>query len=184
MFKIEDFNLNIKSAYLYAHQVNDNEDELAFTIKIKTEEKENVFWGNPVCFISECYLKIKPNEIKTWKEIAGKTLEWEDYDEEAEIYIYEFEDVYDGKIEFKNRDNKIIVKVNGIYNDSPLKIETEIIFYGIYCGKNVSKEDCETRIKPFLDVSFFRYVQDKNGGAIMIPKESNLETNLLVLAKY
>jgi hypothetical protein len=191
MFKIKDLNLDIKFAYLYTHLSVD--DELGFFLKIKTEESENVFLGHPVCFNSEMLLKIKPNEINTWQEIAGKTFEWEEYDEEADIYIFEHEDVYNAKIEFNNIGDRMFVKINGFcniyfddeYSDNlPLEIETEINFYGVWCGKDMPKEDCEMKIKPFLDIEHFEYVQSKHGSAIMIPKGSNMETNLLVLGKF
>jgi hypothetical protein len=143
-------------------------------------------------------LKIKPNEIKKWQDIAGKIIEWEYYPEDEDephalFYVFEHEEVYNVKIEFKNMDNKIIVKIKSLCdinwtkkysNNIPLEIETEIDFFGILCGKDTTEKECKNKIKPYLDVDNLKYVKNKYGVSLMIPKDLNMETNLLVLGNY
>jgi len=193
MFKIKDLEFDIEHAYLDAY-VSDLDGEMVFGLQIKTKEKEDVFLGYSAHFETDMLLNIKPNEITKWQDIAGRKVEWEDYLEDEEepdgfLYIFEHEAVYNAKIEIKNIDNRIYVKIDALcdvyfdddYSDNlPLKIETEIDFYGIPCGKNTSENDCINEIKPYLDVSNFRYVKNKYDVSLMIPKDSDMETNLLL----
>lgn len=207
MFKIKDKLFDIKYAYLDAYI---NDDKLVFGLQIKaigndknpTDEEADTsglfFPEDELMFNSEILLKIKPNQIKKWQDIVGQKIEWEDYPEDEDephalFYVYEHEEVYNANIEFKNIDNKIIVNVKAscdIYageefsDNLPLEIETEVDFYGIFCGKDVTEEQCQKEIKTFLNLDTLKFVQNKYGVSIMVPQDTNMETNLLVLGDY
>lgn len=197
MFKIKDENFNIKYAYLDAF-VDEDDKLLKFGLQIKGEGKDNLFDGYEPLFNSEILLKITPDEIKRWQDIAGKIIEWEYYpegedDPHALLYVFEYEEIYNAKIEFKNRDNRMIVEIKSLCdinwteeysNNLPLEIETEIEFFGILCGKDTTEKESKKEIKPYLDVDDLKYVQNKYGVSLMIPKDSDMETNLLVLGNY
>lgn len=206
MFRIKDKLFEIKYAYLDAY-IDDN--QLVFGLQIKATgtdkypqednyNSEGMFFpDDELYFNSEILLKIKPNEIKNWNDIVGKTIEWDNYPENEEephalFYVYEHEQISTAKIEFKNRDNKVYVTINALCNiyagenfssDLPLQIDTEIDFFGILCGK-ISKEECLKEIKPFLDLNNLKYFQNKYGVSIMAPLNTNIKTNLLILGEY
>ncbi len=208
MFKIKEKLFDIQYAYLDAFISDDN--QLVFGLQIKARGKDNYpedeeadtsdlfFPEDELLFNSEILLKINPNQIEKWQDIVGQKIEWEDYPEDEEephalFYVYEHEEVYNANIEFKNIDNKIIVNVKAscdIYageefsDDLPLEIETEVDFYGILCGKDAPEEQCRKQIKPFLNLDKLKFVQNKYGVSIMVPEDTNMETNLLVLGDY
>ena len=207
MFKIKDKLFDIKYAYLDAFRKN---DQLIFGLQIKATgkdkhlEDENAdtsvvfFPEDELWFNSEILLKINPNQIKEWQDIVGQKIEWDDYPEDEDephafFYVYEHEEVYNANIEFKNIDNKIIVSVKAscdIYagedfsDDLPLEIETQVDFYGILCGKDATEEQCRKKIKPILNLDTLKFVQNKYGVSIMVPHDTNMETNLLVLGEH
>jgi hypothetical protein len=197
MFKIKDINFDIKFAYLDSF-IDVDEKLLKFGLQIKTEGNENIFDGYEPHFNSEMLLKIKPNTIKIWQDISGEIIKWQDYPDDenkphALLYVFEHEPVYNAKIEFKNFDNKIIVKIKSLcdinyddeYSDNlPLEIETEVDFFGILCGKDTTEEECKNKIKPYLEIDKLKYIKNKYGVSLMIPNDSNIETNLLVLGNY
>lgn len=208
MFKIKDKLFDIKYAYLDAFINYDN--QLVFGLQIKAtgndkhpEDQEadtsNLFFPeNELWFNSEILLKINPNQIEKWQDIAGQKIEWKDYPEDEDephalFYVYEHTGVYNAKIEFKNIGKKVIVNVKAscdIYageefsDDLPLEIETEVDFYGILCGKDVTEEQCRKKIKPFLNLDTLKFVQNKYGVSMMVPKDTNMEKNLLALGDY
>jgi hypothetical protein len=196
LFKIKNENFNIKYAYLDAF-MNETENVLIFGLQVKAGNKDDMFSGYDLHLNSEILLKIKPNEIKKWQDITGKIIQWDDVPEDEQephalLYVFEHEQVYNAKIEFKNIDNKIFVKLkalcdiyadNDFSNNLPLEIETEVDFFGILCGRT-SEEECKNKINPYLDISDLKYVQNKYGVSLMIPRDSNMETNLLVLGEY
>jgi hypothetical protein len=207
MFKIKGKLFDIKYAYLDAFR---KDNQLIFGLQIKATGKDKhpedeeadtsdlFFQEDELWFNSEILLKINPSQIKKWQDIDGQKIEWEDYpvDEykpHALFYVYEHGEVYNANIEFNNIDNKIIVSVKAscdIYageqfsNNLTLEIETQVDFYGILCSKNASEEQCRTEIKPFLDLDTLKFVQNKYGVSIMVPQDTNMETNLLVLGDY
>jgi hypothetical protein len=197
MFKIKNVIFDIKFAYLDAF-IDEDEKLLKFGLQIKAEGKENIFNGYEPYFNSEILLKIKQNTIKKWQDISRKIIKWKDYPDDenkphALLYVFEHEPVYNAKIEFKNLNNKTIVRIQSLcdinyddeYSDNlPLAIETEVDFFGILCGKDTSEEECKNKIKPYLEIDKLKYTKNKYGVSLMIPKDSNIETNLLVLGDY
>ena len=207
MFKIKDKLFDIKYAYLDAFR---NDNQLIFGLQIKAtgrdkhpEDKDAdtsdfFFQEDELWFNSEILLKINSNQIKKWQDIVGQKIGWEDYPENEDephalFYVYEHEEVYNANIEFKKIDNKIIVNVKAscdIYageefsDNLPLEIETEVDFYGILCGKDATEEQCRKEIKPFINLDTLKFVQNKYGVSIMVPQDTNMETNLLVLGDY
>ena len=207
MFKIKDKLFDIKYAYLDAFR---NDNQLIFGLQIKAtgrdkhpEDKDAdtsdlFFQEDELWFNSEILLKINSNQIKKWQDIVGQKIGWEDYPENEDephalFYVYEHEEVYNANIEFKKIDNKIIVNLKAscdIYageefsDNLPLEIETEVDFYGILCGKDATEEQCRKEIKPFINLDTLKFVQNKYGVSIMVPQDTNMETNLLVLGDY
>jgi hypothetical protein len=199
MFKIKDETFNMKYAYLDAF-VDDDEKKLVFGLQIVAEDNNNIFdeEADELHFNSEILLNIKPKVIKKWQDIAGQVVEWKNYPQNEEkphalLYVFEHEEIFNAKIELKNIENKIIVKIKALcdinfddkFSDSlPLEIETEVDFFGILCGKDTTEDDCKSKIEPFLDVGNLKYVQNKYGVSIMVPKEADMKRNLLVLGDY
>ncbi|BDD12066.1 hypothetical protein FUAX_44980 (plasmid) [Fulvitalea axinellae] len=207
MFKVKDKSFDIKYAYLDAYV---DEDELVIGLQIKAigtdeypkiddAETEGLFFSdNELLFNSEVLMRIKPNEINNWQDIVGKKVQWNDYPEDEEephaiFYVYEHEGIYNANIEFKKLDKKIIVSIKAtcdIYagkefsDNLPLEIETEVDFFGILCGKNITKKECENKIKPFLNLDSLKFIQNKYNVSIMTPINTDMETNLLVLGDY
>lgn len=193
MFKIKNKEFEIKYAYLDAFV----DEQLVFGLQICADDN-NLFDENDLYFNSEILLKIKPKEIKKWQDIAGKTIKWSDYPEDekephALLYVFEHEEVTNAKIEFSNIDGKIFVKIEALcdinYDDDfsdnlLLEIETEVDFYGISCGKDTTEEDCKNEIQPYLDMNNLKYVKNKHGISIMVPKETDMQKNMLVLGNY
>ena len=197
MFQIKDMNFDIEFAYLDAY-IDEDEKIINFGLQIRGVKNNKIFDGNNPHFSSEILLKIKKNKINKWQDIAGKIIEWKDSPEDEEephalFYVFEHEEVYNARIEFKKINNRIMVDIEALcdvgwdkkyYDNLPLKIETEIDFFGIMCGKDTTEEECKKAIKPYLDISNLKYVQNKYGVSIMIPIDSNIEKNLLVLGEY
>lgn len=197
MFKIKDQQFNIKYAYLDAF-VDKEENQLVFGLQIQAEDNNDLFDGYDLDLNSEVLLRINPNELKKWQDIAGKTIEWTDYPEDesephALFYVFEHEGVRNTKVEFKNVEDKMMVKISALIdiyaNDDfsenlPLEIETEIEFFGILCGKDTTEEACRNRIKPYLDLDNLMFVQNKYNVSVMVPKETDMQTNRLVLGEY
>ena len=208
MFKIKDKLFDIKYAYLDAFINYDN--QLVFGLQIKAtgndkhpkdeevDTSDLFFPEDELFFNSEILFKINPNQITKWQDIVGQKIEWEDYPEDEDephalFYVYEHEEVYNANIEFKNIDNKIIVNVKAScdinageeFSDNlPLVIETEVDFYGILCGKDATEEQCQKEIKPFLNLNTLKFIKNKYGVSIMVPQDTNMETNLLVLGDH
>lgn len=208
MFKIKDKLFDIQYAYLDAFVNSDH--QLVFGLQIKAtgtdtisdredDDTSDLFFPNDELFFnSEILLKVNPNEIERWQEIAGRTVEWEDYPEDEQephalFYVYEHNGVYNAKIEFRALEEKMIVKIKAtcdIYagesfsDHLPLEVETEIDFYGILCGKGTTEEQCLKKVAPYLNVDTLKVVKNKYGVSIVVPQDTNMETNLLILADY
>ena len=206
MFKIKDKSFDIKHAYLDA-SISGN--ELIFGLQIKAtgtdkhteediEEEDMFFSEDEVSFNAEVLLKIKPHEINNWQEIVGKKIQWGDYPEDEDephalLYLYEHEEVYNADIEFKKIDEKIILSIKAtcnLYssenfsNNLPLEIETEVQFFGILFGADASEENCRKKTAPFLYLDNLKYVTNKYNVALLIPVDSDMEKNILVLGDY
>ncbi|BAP33392.1 uncharacterized protein CHSO_4355 [Chryseobacterium sp. StRB126] len=207
MFKIKDKLFDLQYAYLDAFVNTDQ--QLVFGLQIKATGKDPIpdddndtdglfFPEEELFFNSEIILKVNPNEIERWQDIAGRTIEWEDYPEDEQephalFYVYEHTEIYNAKIEFKTSEDKMIVKIKAacdIYagesfsDNLPLEVETEIDFYGILCGKGTTEEQCLKKVDPYLNIDTLKVVQNKYGISIAVPKDTNMETNLLILADY
>ena len=209
MFKIKDKLFDIKYAYVDAYVGMDYESmeeclivglniTAVGTDRYPDEEKAETagmfFPDDELSFEThEPMIKVKPGEIHKWQDIAGKTIEWEDYPEDEEaraiFYVYEHEAVSTAKIEFKNVDGKIIAKLSALvnifaddefYDNLPLVVETEVDFWGIACGKR-PEEECINKINPYLNMDNLKYVKNKNGVSFLVLKDTNMETNLKVL---
>ena len=141
-FRVKDKTFDIKYAYLDAF-INSEKNQLVFGLQIEAEEKDNLFCGNDLLFNSEILLKIEACEIQKWQDIAGKTVEWEEYPEDEEephtlFYVSEHEEFHNAKVEFNNINGKIVVKVSALvdinadddFSDNlPLEIETKVDFF-------------------------------------------------------
>ena len=153
--------------------IDEDENRLVFGLQIKADADGTILQGNNPHFNSEILLKIKPNKIKRWQDISGKIIEWKDYpydenEPHALLYVFEHEPIYNAKIEFKNTNEKIIVKVQSLcdinlddeYSDNlSLEIETELKFHGILCGKDITEDECKNKIKPYLEIDELKYVK-------------------------
>lgn len=208
MFKIKDKLFDIKHAYLDAFINSDH--QLVFGLQIKAVGKDKIpdnqdedpvdlfFPDDELFFNSEILLKINPNEIENWKDIAGRIIEWENYPEDEQephalFYVYEHYGVYNAKIELKKSEEKIIVSIKAvcdmyageIFSDKlPLEVETEVDFYGILCGKGTTEEQCRTKIAPYLNGDTLQYALSKYGVSVMVPHNTNFETNILISGDY
>ncbi|WP_160136049.1 hypothetical protein [Chryseobacterium sp. c4a] len=207
MFKIKDKLFDIQYAYLDAFVNTDH--QLVFGLQIKAtgtdsspdddNDADGLFFPEDELFFnSEILLKINPGEIKEWQDIAGKKIEWKEYPEDEQephalFYVYEHNEVENAEIEFKKQGNKIIVKMKAtchiyadeIFSDNlPLEVETEVDFYGIPCGKGTTEEQCGKKIEPFLNRDHLKFVQNKYGVSIMVPNNTDIETNILISGDY
>lgn len=208
MFKIKDKLFDVQCAYLDAFVNSDH--QLVFGLQIKATGTDKIpddenndisdlfFPSDELFFNSEILLKINPHEIEKWQDIAGRTIEWEDYPEDEQephalFYVYEHNEVYNAKIDFKALEEKIIVTIKAtcdIYagecfsDNLPLEVETEVDFYGILCGKGTTEEQCLKKVDPYLNVDLLKVVRNKYGVSIVVPQDTNMDTNLLVLADY
>lgn len=208
MFKIKDKLFDIQHAYLDAFINSDH--QLVFGLQIKAVGKDKVpgdqdenpsdlfFPDDELFFNSEILLKINPNEIENWKDIAGRKIEWQNYPEDEQephalFYVYEHNAVYNAKIEFKKSGEKIIVNIQAlcdinageVFSDNlPLEVETEVDFYGILFGKGTTEEQCRTKIAPYLNGDTLQYARNKYGVSVMVPHHTNMETNMLLLGDY
>lgn len=207
MFKIKDKLFDIQYAYLDAFVNTDH--QLVFGLQIKATGTDPIpdddndadglfFPEDELFFNSEILLKINPGEIKEWQDIAGKKIEWKEYPEDEQephalFYVYEHNEVENAEIEFKKQGNKIIVKMKAtchiyadeIFSDNlPLEVETEVDFYGIPCGKGTTEEQCRKKIEPFLNRDNLKFVQNKYGVSIMVPNNTDIETNILISGDY
>jgi hypothetical protein len=186
MFKVKDTNFNISYAYLDAF-IDEKEELLNIGIKIETEK--NNLLGSRAKFESEILLKIKPNIIKKWQDIVGKNIEWKEFPERGSKMPYAFlviddhEEIYNAKIEFKNINNKIYVKIkafcdvkyiNNYLKNTQLEIETEVDFFIIFCGSS-KEEDCRNEIKPYLNIMDYKCVKSQLDVSILLPKDLNME---------
>lgn len=196
MFKINGISFDIKTAHMDAF-IDDEDEKLVFGIKIIATNKEH-FPEEEVCFSSENFIKVSPNEIKTWQDLAGRETSWtnaEDDDEEdlrGALEVYSLYEVRDAKVSFKKSDEKLLVSIVGIsdiYGDEPfvenlpVEIETPVDFYGIPCGDDSQKE-CEDKIAPFLDIDNLKYFKNKFDLSCMIPKDTDMDKNIYVLGEY
>ena len=78
--------------------------------------------------------------------------------------------MYNAKIEFKNIDSKIFVRVkalcNSKFNDKKietlsLEIDTEVNFRSIQIGPHKSEKDARDRLNPYIDSNNFKYSVSK-----------------------
>ena len=131
MFRIKDIDFNIKFAYLSAYI---SDEIICFDLKIRGEQKENIFLGYEPNFETNNLLNIKSNKIKKWQEITGKVIEWNEHTEDecenpwALLYIFEHEAVYNTKIEFMSENDKIFVKIGALCN----RLVRQPIIYSVF----------------------------------------------------
>ncbi|AJH14957.1 hypothetical protein [Myroides profundi] len=196
MFKIKNQEFEVKYAYLDAF-MDSSIKQLVFGLQIKAEDTKGRLNRRGLYFNSELLLFINPNELNQWQDIAGYDIEWEDYQEEegkprALFYVYEHTGVYNAKVNFRKVDSKIIVKMSAtidIYADEDfdeqlsLEVETEVQFFGILCGKRSAKE-CTELIGNYLNIDHLKYVQNQYNVSLLVPKDTDMETNLLVLGDF
>lgn len=197
MFKIADLNFTIVQSYLDAY-VDEEENEMVWGLQIKGQSHNEEFddWSPHVN--SEVLVRTKPGEMKTWLDLAGKKIEWDEYSDDEEephalLYIFEHEPIYQSKVLFELRNNEMFVKWNALcdvgwdekYSDElPLQIETKVLFNGILFGKR-PEESCRKMIAPFLNPEDFQYIRNKNGVSLLVPVNyGSLETNCLVQGDY
>ena len=206
MFKINNNeNFDIEYAFLEAYEASHGAKRLLFDLEIGAKRKNFVFFEHRIHLSSDIRLEIGkllaiyPNQIKKWEDIAGITIEWHepewdepesDAPEEAFLYVLndeESEEVYDGKAEFKNINDKLFIHIKAFvdmcvgskwYKRIPLEIETELHFNGILCyikpdewpGISDRWEDhCKEKFKPYLDADDYKFVENINGASIMLP---------------
>ena len=173
MFKVNNEYFEIEKAYMDALLDYGKEEKLLFGIEIICKEVDN---KTLPLITSDILLKIEKNEIKEWQDIAGRIIEWEKYSKNIlkphlkfiNFYKNTFRSsfIYDARIEFKNIDNKVFVKIKGlcdsIFNGKEIKtlsleIETQIKFTWIEIGVHESEEAARNRLNQYLDSNNYEY---------------------------
>jgi hypothetical protein len=177
MFKINDENYEIEQAYIDAILDDEEEKVLIFGLEISVKETDD--YTKPL-INSEILLKIKRGEIKKWQDIAGKVIEWENYSKNIwkphmkfiNFYKKQIRGnfIYNAKVEFKNIDDKIFVKIKGKcdskFNGNEIRtlsldIETEIKFTWIHIGPHETEEIARKKVNQYLDTENFKYSVSK-----------------------
>jgi hypothetical protein len=177
MFKINGINYDIENAYLDAQLDDHEENVLIIGLQINGKQVDD----NTLPFVSsETLLKVKKNEIRKWQDIAGKIIEWGKYSKNICKPHMKFNNcykksvrgnfIYNAKIEFKNIENKIFVKINGLcdskFNGKEIKtlsldIETEIKLECITLAEHKTEEESRNRLQPYLNTENWEYSTDK-----------------------
>ncbi|MDR1156647.1 MAG: hypothetical protein LBL04_18235 [Bacteroidales bacterium] len=172
MFKINDKDYEIQQAYIDA-MLDDENEELIFGIEIEGKRVDDFTLPS---ITSDTLLKIKKYEIKEWRGIAGRIVEWGKYSKNiwkpyakfVNCYKNTFRGnfLYNAKIEFTNINNKIFIKIKGLcdskFNCKEIKtlsldIETEMDFTWIQMGPHETEEAARNRLHPYLDTKYFNY---------------------------
>jgi len=173
MFKIDDENFEIEQAYIDA-LLDDEEDEILYIgLEIAGKMVDDMTLPS---ITSDTLLRIKKYEIKKWQDIAGSVIEWKKcskniwkpYAKFCNCYKKTVREnfIYNAKIEFKNIDDKMFVKLKGLcdskFNGKEIKtlsldIETEVHFLNIQVGQNETEEIARKRLNPYLDTENFKY---------------------------
>jgi len=196
MFKIKGKEFDVHYAYLDAY-VNTSLKQLVFGLQIGAKDINGLIGRNKLFFNSEILLGVNANELNIWKDIEGKTIEWQKYSEDegkprALFYVFEHTEVTNAKVEFKAKKEKIIVRIsatidiygnNGFDENLPLEIETEVDFFGVLCGRSTF-EECQENLTPYINLDSLKYVKNNNGVSLMVPVDTDLERNILVLGDY
>jgi hypothetical protein len=173
MFKINDKDFEIDKAFMDG--LLDYEEEKALMLGLEISAKKVDNYTQP-SISSETLLKIKEGEIKEWQDITGRIIEWEKYSKniwKPHIKFYNWYKktlrgnfIYNAKIEFKNIEDKIFVRIKGLcdskYNGKEIRtlsldIETEIEFTCIQIGPHETEETARNKLKLYLDHENFSY---------------------------
>ncbi|KUF43193.1 hypothetical protein HX017_04900 [Myroides marinus] len=196
MFKIKGKEFDVQYAYLDAY-VNTSLKQLVFGLQIGAKDINDLIGRSKLFFNSEILLGVNANELNIWEDIAGKTIEWQEYSEDegkprALFYVFEHTEVTNTKVEFKAKKEKLIVKIsatidiygnNGFDENLPLEIETEVDFFGVLCGRSTF-EECQENLTPYINLDSLKYVKNNNGVSLMVPVDTDLERNILFLGDY
>ncbi len=181
MFKFGGSEFKVENAELYAvfTTYDDEEDTgLVWCIDIDMEEgtleEEEEETVSPNLYHENGF---RIDDVHSWKELAGVTLEWEeeenDYGEYAGyIHTFDNEAIIEGKIEFLNRNgSKYLVRWSGITEyETPFEFEGELNFTGIFADSaSVSElEELKSIMMEFIDMDEFECVPesgyDKDNG--------------------
>lgn len=194
MFRIADIDFQNQNAYLDAYV---DEQELVFGIHIQGSSKNNQFKDWKPHVESDALLRFKPGELKTWSDIAGRTIQWQDaHDSDQEpyafLYVFEHEPIYQSKVMFENIHGEVFVKWNALCDvgfdekygvQLPLNIESSVSFAGILFGDK-PEEQCKKLIEPYLQPHHFQFIKNKYNVSLLVPIDDELSTNCLVLGDY
>ena len=173
MIKIDGVIYEIEQAYMDALLDDEEEEKLFFGLEIDGKKVDD---KTLPLITSDTLLKINKYEIKNWQDISGRVIEWEKYTKNiwkphlkfVNCYKNTFRGnfMYNTRIEFKNIDKKIFVKIKGLcdskFNGKDIKtltleIETEVAFEWINTGPHESEEAARNKLNPYLDSKYYEY---------------------------
>lgn len=186
MFEIADLQFDIQHATLDAF-IDDSDFSVKWGVEIQAIEKNISGHAWQPRAYSEIIMKTAAYEIKSWKQVIGKTISWDNcYDEETEeyraaLYIFEHEDIYNSVFKFNSLQGNGVgitwkAKCNMYWDekydsDLDLLIETPIEFNGIWFGR-ISEDDAKLLLEKALDPSDFFFTKTEHGVSLFKPKRT------------
>lgn len=196
IFKVKDCLLNIKAAYLDAF-VEDDVLSFGLTIKAITDENSpyyQEFEDDEFCLYAESLFSVKAGQIQHWHDIAGTQLTWEEVDDDQPVFfeVFESEPIQQAKLKFEKHGEAMWVNISGrcdmhydddFSQDLAFEIGCEVDFYGVLCGI-ISEQEAWQKVTPFLNAEHLKYAKNPYDVSLLVPKDTNMQTNKLVLGDF
>lgn len=181
MFKISDIKFDIKDAILDAY-IDSDKKLIKWGVEINTFATSNEFKRWRPSMKSEVFLSTKPDDMKSYLDLSGKSVRWHDREDEdgesfGELYVFEHEPLYESTIQltkikdslFFSLSSKCDVYWNEQYScNLSLKIDTSLEFKGIWCGRKPENE-CRKLLEPYFSQDQFIYTKTKHGVSLLAP---------------
>lgn len=184
MLRIGEMEFAVSEAYLEAYIVGDNDDCIDWGLKVKTiptDKSEN--WNPQI--LSEGFITTQPLELKTWLDLAGKKVTWDEcYDEEKDVqiavlYIFGHDDIFNAAAEFiKNDEGGLTLKMKGTSNigwkepydvDIDFELETPVGFKGIWCGRK-TEEEARAEVSKAMNIEVLEFTKTEHDVSLYVPK--------------
>ncbi|WP_152004409.1 hypothetical protein [Desulfoluna spongiiphila] len=116
MFKISDIEFEVKNATLDAY-IDSDEKLIKWGVEVSAFTISNEFKRWRPSMKSEVFMATKPNDMKSYLDLSGKSVNWNDKEDEdgepfGELYVFEHEPLYECNIQLTEIEDSLFFSLS------------------------------------------------------------------------
>ncbi len=186
MFRVADIDFDVTESILDAY-IDNRDGVIAWGVEISARTINPQFGRWIPCAKSEVLLRTGPEDLARWQDLAGKSVEWsEAEDEDGEPFgmlcIFEHDPIYEGRVRLdRGTPAGLSIRWQGKFDPYidekyaeglPITIDVPLVFRGILFGREPEDEYWKA-LAPFFPRDQYRFTQTEHGVSLLVPSVDN-----------